>query len=107
LKSLKFERLEGTVLRGDHQFAVKRAFGGAAIEGLFRGKAREIRIVIFQREMREDKVARPRIKTFRVGQVLAYRVIREMAGAREDALLDDPRVRADLEHIQVVIRFEQ
>ena len=26
---------------------------------------------------------------------------------RENALLDDPRVRADLEHVQIVIRFEQ
>lgn len=107
LKSLKFERLEGAVLGGDQQLAMKRAFGGAAIEGLFRGKTREIRIVIFLREMREDKVARPRIKTLRVGKVLAYGVIREMAGAGEDSLLDDPRVRANLEHIQIVIRFEK
>jgi len=29
-----------------------------------------------------------------------------MAGAAEDALLDDPGIRADLEHVEIVIRFE-
>jgi len=29
-----------------------------------------------------------------------------MAGAREDALLDDPRIGADFEHVEVVIGFE-
>jgi hypothetical protein len=29
-----------------------------------------------------------------------------MAGAAEDALLDDPRIRPDLEHVEIVIRFE-
>jgi hypothetical protein len=33
-------------------------------------------------------------------------MIRKMAGAAEDALLDDPRIRADFEHVEIVIRFE-
>ena len=77
-------------MRGDHQFAVKGAFGGAAIESFFRRKTREIGIIVFLRKMREDEVARARVKTFRIAQIFADGVIGEMPGTAEDALLDDP-----------------
>ena len=57
--------------------------------------------------MRKDKVPRAGVKSFRVGKILADRMIREMPGAREDALLDDPRIRPNLEHIQIVIGLKQ
>ena len=105
-EALKFERLQRLFLRSDQQFALKRAFGGAAIEGFFGGKAREIRIIVLLRKMREDEIARARVEAFRVAKVFADGMIREMPGAAEHALLDDPRIRADLEHVQIVIRFE-
>ena len=57
--------------------------------------------------MREDKVASTGVKTFRVAKIFADGMIRKMAGARENALFDNPRIRADFEHIQIVIGFEQ
>ena len=95
------------VLRGDQEFAVKGAFRRTTVESFFRRKPREIGIVVFQRKMREDKIARARVKTFRIGKIFADGVIREMPGAAEDALLDDPRIRSDLEHVQIVIGFQQ
>ena len=46
------------------------------------------------------------VEAFRVGQEFADSVIRKVAGAGEDALLDDPWIRADLEHVEIVIGFE-
>ena len=46
------------------------------------------------------------IETFGVGEKFAYRVIGKMAGAGEDALFDDPGIGANLEHIEIVIGFE-
>lgn len=95
------------MLRSDHQLAVKRAFRWTAIERFFRGKLRQIGIVIFLREMREHEIARTRVKTFGIGKVFADGMIREVPGAAEHALLDYPGIRPDLEHIQIVIGFEQ
>ena len=57
--------------------------------------------------MRKDKVPRAGIKSLGVRKILADGMIREMSGATQDALLDDPRIRTDLEHIQIVIGFKQ
>ena len=46
------------------------------------------------------------IEALGIGEEFADCVIREVAGAREDALLDDPGIRADLEHVEIVIGFE-
>ncbi len=46
------------------------------------------------------------IETFGVGEKFAYRVIGKMAGAGEDALFDDPGIGANLEHVEIVIGFE-
>jgi hypothetical protein len=46
------------------------------------------------------------IETFGIGEKFADRVVGKMAGAGEDALFDDPRIGADLEHIEIVIGFE-
>ena len=94
-------------MRSDHELAVKGAFRRTTIESFFRRKTREIGIVIFQRKMREDKIARAGVKTFRIAKIFADGVIREMPGAAEDALLDDPRIRSHFEHVQIVIRFKQ
>jgi hypothetical protein len=94
------------VLGGDEEFAGEGGFGGAAAKGFFGGEEDEIRIVVFLGDVGEDKVADAGIEAFGVGEKFADGVIGEMAGAGEDALLDDPGVRADLEHIEVVIGFE-
>ena len=96
MKNLEFKRLEGSVLGGNHQFAAKRAFGGPAVKSFFGGEARKIWIIIFLRKMREHEIARAGVEAFRIAKIFADGVIREMPGARENALLDDPRIRPDL-----------
>jgi hypothetical protein len=54
----------------------------------------------------ENEIAGVTIETIGIGKVFADRVIRKMAGAGQDALLDDPRIGTDLEHVEVVIGFE-
>ena len=103
----EFQRLQRNMLFGDEQFAVEGAFGRTAAERFFRGKPRQIGIVVFLRKMREDEVARARVKTVRIAKIFADGMIREMPGAAEDALLDDPGIRSDFQHVQIVIRFEQ
>ena len=105
-KELKLERLEGNSLRGEKKFAGESGFGGTAAESLFRGKKGEIGIVVFLRHVSENEIAGVTIETVGIGEVFADRVIGKMAGAGKHALLDDPGIRADLEHVEVVIGFE-
>ena len=46
------------------------------------------------------------IEAFGVGKEFTDRMIGEMAGAGEDALFDDPGIWADLEHVEIVVGFE-
>ena len=46
------------------------------------------------------------IETLGIGEKFADGMIGEMAGAGKDALLDDPGIGPDLEHVEVVIGFE-
>jgi hypothetical protein len=103
---LKFEGFEGDVLGGDEEFAGEGGFGGAAAEGFFGGKANEIWVVVFLRDVGEDEMADTGIEGLGIGEEFADGVIRKMAGAGEDALFDDPGVRADFEHVEIVIGFE-
>jgi hypothetical protein len=104
--SLELEGFEGNVLGGNQEFAGERRFGGAAAEGLFGGEADEIRVVVFLGDVSEDEMADAGIEALGIGQEFADGVIRKMAGAGEDALFDDPGIRADLEHVEIVIGFE-
>src|SRR5260370_29699115 len=104
--SSQLEWLEGNVLGCNEEFAGEARLGGAALQRFFGGEADEIGIVVFLRDVREDEIARDRVEAVGVGKILAYGVIRKMAGAAEDALLDDPWIRADLEHVEIVIGFE-
>ena len=94
------------MLGGNEEFAGERRFGGAAVESFFSGKPREIGIVVFLGDVSEDEIAGVGIKAFRVREEFADGVIGKMAGTRKDALLDDPGIRANLEHIEIVIGFE-
>ena len=102
----QIEGAQGDVLGGDEEFAGEGGFGGTAAKGFFSGDASDVGIVIFLGDVREDQIARAGIESVGVGQEFAYGVIGEMAGAGENALLDDPGIGADLEHIEVVIGFE-
>ena len=52
-------------------------------------------------------MARAAVESFRIGQKFADRVVRKMPGlSAYHALLDVPRVRAEFEHFEIVIRFE-
>jgi hypothetical protein len=94
------------VLRGEEELTGEGGFGGTAAESLFRGKKCKIGIVVLLRHVSENKIAGVTIETIRIGKVFADRVIGEMAGAGKHALLNNPRIRANLEHIKVVIGFE-
>ena len=103
---LEFERFEGDVLGGDEEFANEGRFGGTPAEGFFGGDADEIGIVVFLGDVGEDEMADARVKAFGVSEKFADGVIGEMAGAGKDALLDDPGIRANLEHVEIVIGFK-
>ena len=94
------------MLGGDKEFAGEGGFSGATAEGFFGGEADEIGVVVFLGNVGEDEMTDAGIEAIGVGEEFADRVIRKMAGAGEDALLDDPGIRADLEHVEIVIRFE-
>ena len=104
--TLEFEGFEGDVLGGDEEFAGEGGFGGAAAEGFFGGEANEIGVVVFLGDVGEDKMTDAGIEAFGVGEEFADRVVGEVASAGEYALFDDPGVRADLEHVEIVIGFE-
>src|SRR5271169_3892726 len=105
-KHLEIKRLQRNALRGDQQFTGECCLGGAATESLLGGETREMRIVVFLRNVREYQVTRARIKAFGIGQILADSMIREMSRAGKNSLLYDPGIRTDFQHIQVVIGFE-
>lgn len=94
------------MLRGDEQFAGESGFTGAAAKSFFGRKKCEIGIVVFLRHVREDEIAGAGVETIRVGKIFADSVIGKVSGAREHALLNDPGVGANLEHVEVVVGFE-
>jgi hypothetical protein len=105
-KVLELEGFEGDVLGGEEQFAVEGAIGGAAVEGFFGGDANEIGIVVFLGDVGEDEVAGVGVKAFGVGEIFTDGVIGEVASAAEHALFYGPGVGSDLEHVKIVIGFE-
>jgi hypothetical protein len=105
-KESELERLKGNGLGGEKKFAGEGSFGGTAVESLFRGEKGEVGIVVFLRHVSENEIAGVTIETVGIGEVFADRVIGKMASAGKYALLDDPRIGADLEHVEIVIGFE-
>src|SRR6266481_3667490 len=103
---LQLEGPERDVLGSDEEFAGEGALGRAAAQGFFRGEPDKMGIVVFLRNVGEDEIARNGVETVGVAKIFADRMIRKMARAAENALLDDPGIRADLEHVQIVIGFE-
>jgi len=93
-------------LRGNEEFACEAGFAGAAAEGFFGGDTDQIGIVVFLRDMRHDEIASRGVEAFRIGEEFADGEIGKMAGAGENALLDDPGVGTDLKHVEIVIGFE-
>jgi hypothetical protein len=94
------------VLGGNEKFAGEGRFGRAAAKCFFGGEADEIGIVVFLGDVGQDEMADAGIEAFGVGEEFADGVIGEVAGAGKDTLLDDPGVRADFEHVEIVIGFE-
>ena len=56
--------------------------------------------------MRQDQEARTGVKAARIGEVFADGVVRQMSGAAQHALLHDPGIGPDLEHVEIVIGFK-
>jgi len=94
------------VLGGDQQFAFEGGFSRAAPQSFFSGNPNKIRVVVFLRHVRKDEIPGHGVETVRVGKIFAYGVIRKMPRAAEHALLDDPGIRTDFQHVEVVIGFE-
>ena len=94
------------MLGGNEEFAGESRFGGTAAEGFYGGEMGEIRIVVLLRDVGEDEIAGAGVEAVGIGQEFTNRMIGKMAGAREDTLLDDPGVRTDLEHVEIVIGLE-
>jgi hypothetical protein len=88
------------------QGAAEGEFSGAAAESFFGADASEIGSVVLLGNVREDEVTRASIEDFRIGEEFANNCIGKMPSAAHDALLDVPGVRADLEHLEIVIRFQ-
>ena len=93
-------------MRGEEEFAAEGGFGGAAIQAFFGGNASQVGGVVLLGQMGEDEKAGAAVENFGVGEEIADYRIGKMAGAAHDALLDIPRIRADFEHIEIVIGFE-
>jgi hypothetical protein len=102
----EFERAQRRILRSDQEFAAEGGFGGTAVQGFFGGDAGYIRIIIFPRDVRQDEIARSAIETIRIGQIFTDRVIGKVPGTGQHALFHNPGIRTDLQHIQIVIGFE-
>lgn len=94
------------MLRGDEQFALECGFSGASVERFGGGEVDEVRVVVGLRNVREDEKARARVEALSRRKIFAHNVIREMAGAAHDALLDVPRIRPDFEHFEIVIGLQ-
>ncbi|HEY1471137.1 MAG TPA: hypothetical protein VGF61_19000 [Candidatus Acidoferrum sp.] len=105
-KKSKLKRLKGNALGGEKKLAGESGFTGAAAESFFRGEEGEIGIIVFLRHVSENEIAGVAIETVRISEVFADGVIGKMAGAGKDALLDDPRIGANLEHVEIVVGFE-
>jgi hypothetical protein len=94
------------VLGGDEKVAGEGGLCWAAAEGFFGRDPNEIGIVVFLGDVREDEMADAGIEAFGIGEKFADGVIGEVAGTGKNALLDDPGIGADFEHVKVVIGFE-
>ena len=103
---LQVEWLERDALRCDQEFTAEGRFGGAPAEGLFGGNGCRVGIVILLRHMGEDQIARSGVESLWVCQIFTDGEVRQVAGTRQNTLLDGPRVRTDFEHVQIVIGFE-
>jgi hypothetical protein len=93
-------------LGGEKKFADEGGFRRAPSQSFFCRNKGEIGIVVLLRHVSENEIAGVTVETVGIGKVFADGVIGEMAGARKYALLDDPRIGANLEHIEVVVGFE-
>jgi hypothetical protein len=94
------------VLRSHQQLAAKGGFAGTPAERFFRADTRDIGIVVIFRKVRQHQIARPRVESLGIGEKRADHFIRKMSRAAHDALLHMPGIRTNLEHLQIVIRFE-
>src|ERR1039458_7603553 len=74
-------------------------------DGLFGGEQGELGSVVLLREVAEDDVGCAAVVV--VGEEFGGGVVGEVADAGEGALLDRPGVGAVLEHLEVVVGFEQ
>ena len=94
------------MLGSEEEFAGEGEIRWPPAEGFFGREANEIGIVVFLGDVSEYEMADAGIETFRIDKEFTYRMIGEMAGAGKHALFDDPGIGANLEHVEIVIGFE-
>jgi hypothetical protein len=88
------------------EHALKGKLHGAATESLFRRKLGQVGVVVLFGEVRKHEVTRLPIEDFRIGEEFGHNSIGKVPCAAHHALLDVPGIRANLEHLEIVIRFE-
>lgn len=93
-------------MRGDVERALMREQLRSAAERFFGGDAGDVGRIVFFGKVREDEIACASIEDVGIGEKFADDGVGKMAGASHDALLDVPRIWADFEHLEIVIRFE-
>ena len=78
----------------------------AAARALLPRKSGQDRDCCFPRNMRQHQIARELIEAIGIGKIFADRMIRQMPRAAKHPLLYHPWIRPDLQHVQIVIRFQ-
>src|SRR5579872_938369 len=97
----KREYLRRLFLGRDHE-ARRQA---AAVERLLRHYSRNFRMIVVLAEMAQNQGRGGGIEL--VAQVIAHHFVGQVAVAAHDALLHRPGIGSDLQHVEVVIGFEQ
>jgi hypothetical protein len=96
------EYLRGGSLTGEVQHGSLAA--GALSERLLGGEAGDFGMIVGLAQVGKDEDLGRAIKVR--GEKIRRREVREVAVAAHDPLLDVPGVRPDLEHVQIMIGFE-
>src|SRR5689334_6249043 len=97
----KCENLRRLSLGGNHQARRQTA----AVERLLSHYSRNFRVIVVLAEMAQNQSRGGRIEL--VAEIIAHHFVRQVAVAAHHALLHRPGIRSDLQHIEIVIGFEQ
>ena len=72
---LEFEGFQGRVLRSNQKFTAKGELSRTPTQRFFGAKPRQVRIVVFLRDVRQNQVAGPAVEALGIGKKFAHGVI--------------------------------